>query len=38
MKKILTLNGKVQYVELGTLPYNGKVIDYIRNFGDKNEN
>ena len=37
-KKILILNGMVQYVELGTLLYDGKVIDDLRNFGDKNEN
>ena len=37
MKKILNLDGMVKYVELGTLPYDGKVIDDIRNFGDKNE-
>jgi len=28
----------VHYVELKTLPYDGKVIDDLRNFGDKNEN
>ena len=38
MKKILNLNGMVQYVELGTLPYDGKVIEDLRNFGDRNEN
>ena len=25
----------VHYVELKTLPYDGKVIDDLRNFGDK---
>jgi len=34
MKKILNLNGKVQFVNIGTLPNDGKVIDDVRDFGD----
>ena len=34
MKKILNLNGKVQFVNIGTLPNDGKVIDNVRDFGD----
>ncbi len=34
MKKILNLNGEVEFVNLGTIPNDGKVIDDIRNFGD----
>ena len=34
MKKILNLNGEVEFVNLGTIPNNGKVIDDIRDFGD----
>ena len=34
MKKILNLNGEVEFVNLGTITNNGKVIDDIRNFGD----
>ena len=37
MKKVFNLNGMIKYVELGTLPYDVKFIDDIRNFGDKNE-
>ena len=34
MKKILNLNGEVEFVNLGAIPNDGKVIDDIRNFGD----
>ena len=34
MKKILNLNGEVEFVNLGTIPNDGKVIDDIRDFGD----
>ncbi len=34
MKKILNLNGIVEFVNLGSLPNDGKVIDDIRDFGD----
>ena len=34
MKKILNLNGEVEFVNLGAIPNDGKVIDDIRDFGD----
>ena len=34
MKKTLNLNGEVEFVNLGTIPNDGKVIDDIRDFGD----
>ena len=34
MKKILNLNGIVEFVNLGSLPNDGKVIDDVRDFGD----
>ena len=34
MKKILNLNGVVEFVNLDSLPNDGKVIDDIRDFGD----
>ena len=34
MKKILNLNGIVEFVNLGSLPNDGKVIDDLRDFGD----
>lgn len=34
MKKILNLNGEVEFVNLGAIPNDDKIIDYIRDFGD----
>ena len=34
IKKILNLNGEVEFVNLVVIPNDGKVIDYIRDFGD----
>ena len=34
IKKILNLNGEIEFVNLDAIPNDGKVIDYIRDFGD----